>query len=367
MLTDIHQIAAQMRELYLNDTRPWIVGYSGGKDSTAVVQMAYNMLADLPKEKRHKDIHFVCNDTLVESPPVQKHMRATIENIQVAADAAGLPIKTKVTTPELKNTFWVKLIGRGYPAPTRVFRWCTDKLKIQPTNTYIKEQISSSGEVIIVLGTRRSESSTRARSIKKHEEANGNGVLRDHVNLKGAKIYSPIQELELADIWTYLLQVRPPWGGNHRDLWNLYGKAGGRDCPLVVDHTSVPCGTSRFGCWTCTVIKNDKSMESLIDHGEDWMEPLLEFRDWLKVVREDHALREPVRRNGTKGAGPFRLDVRADILRRLLDIQESLEDELIDVHEIEEINRQWRLDGYEGVHPISESFRRKNEALAYGD
>jgi DNA sulfur modification protein DndC len=160
MLTDIPEIIAQMRELYLKDTRPWIVGYSGGKDSTAVAQMVYNMVADLPNEHRHKEVHFVCNDTLVESPPIRDHMRSTIDSIQKAAEIGELPVKTKVTTPELKNTFWVKLIGRGYPAPTRVFRWCTDKLKIQPTNAYIKEQISSAGEVIIVLGTRRSESST---------------------------------------------------------------------------------------------------------------------------------------------------------------------------------------------------------------
>ena len=337
-----------MRELYLKDARPWIVGYSGGKDSTSVVQMTYRMLEDLPKIKRKKEVHFVCNDTLVESPPVRDHMHKTIEDIQKAADAAGLPIKTKVTSPELKNRFWVKLIGRGYPAPTRVFRWCTDKLKIQPTNAYIKEQISSAGEVIIVLGTRRSESSTRAKSIKKHEKENGNGILRNHVNLKGAKIYSPIQELELSDIWTYLLQVRPPWGGNHRDLWNLYGKAGGRDCPLVVDHQSAPCGTGRFGCWTCTVVKTDKSMESMIDHGEDWMEPLLEFRDWLKEIREDHSRRETTRRNGKVGAGPFTLTARQEILNHLLTVQSVTKLSLVTSDELAEIYRWWRVDGWNG-------------------
>jgi DNA sulfur modification protein DndC len=344
MLTEIPEIISEMRELYLADERPWIVGYSGGKDSTAVVQMVYRMVADLPDDKRTKDLHIVCNDTLVESPPVQVHMSETISNIAIAAKAAGLPIKTKITSPELKNRFWVKLIGRGYPAPTRVFRWCTDKLKIQPTNAYIKEQISAAGEVIILLGTRRSESQTRARSIKKHEETNGSGLLRDHVNLKGAKIYSPIQELELQDIWTYLLQVRPPWGGNHRDLWSLYGKAGGRDCPLVVDHSTVPCGSGRFGCWTCTVVRNDKSMESLIDHGEEWMEPLLNFRDWLKLIREDHSLRETKRRNGKVGPGPFTLSARRMILERLLSLQTQTGTELISEGEREEIARLWNMD-----------------------
>jgi DNA sulfur modification protein DndC len=184
----------------------------------------------------------------------------------------------------------------------------------------------------------------RAKSIKKHERENGDGVLRDHVNLKGAKIYSPIQELDLADIWTYLLQVRPPWGGNHRDLWNLYGKAGGRDCPLVVDHQSAPCGNGRFGCWTCTVVTKDKSMESMIDHGDEWLEPLLEFRDWLKLIREDHSLREPYRRNGKLGPGPFTLDTRAAILDRLKEIERNTGVKLIDDIELLEIQHLWHED-----------------------
>lgn len=347
MLDDIPEIIAQMRKLYLADERPWIVGYSGGKDSTAVVQMVYYMLANLPKRKKpRKTVHIVCNDTLVESPPIQKHMSNTLGLIAKAAKKDGLPIVTKITQPELKNRFFVKVIGRGYPAPTRVFRWCTDKLKIQPTNSYIKKQITDAGEVIIVLGTRRSESNLRARSIKKHEETNGNGILRDHVNLKNAFIYSPIQELELNDIWMYLLQVPSPWGSNHRDLWNLYGKAGGRDCPLVIDPNTVPCGTSRFGCWTCTVVGVDKSMESLIDHGDEALEPLLEFRNWLKVIREDPKMRMPTRRNGGKGPGPFTPEVRQIIYNKVLDIQANTKFDIIDQQEIEEIFRLWQDDGF---------------------
>jgi len=348
MLSDIPEIIAQMRKLYLADDRPWIVGYSGGKDSTALVQLTYYMLRDLPERKRHKTIHVVCNDTLVESPPVQKHMSTTLDLIGEAAKEEGLPIVTKLTSPELKNRFFVKVIGRGYPAPTRVFRWCTDKLKIQPTNSYIKEQISSVGEVIILLGTRRSESTLRARSIKKHEDANGHedGMLRDHVNLKGAYIYSPIQELELNDIWVYLLQVPSPWGSNHRDLWNLYGKAGGRDCPLVIDPSTVPCGTSRFGCWTCTVVRNDKSMESLIDHGDDWMQPLLDYRDWLKEIREDHSMREPKRRNGQEKPGPFTMATRQIMFQKLIEIEKAVGIQILPEEEKVEIYRLWNLDGF---------------------
>ena len=345
---DICEIIDQIREVYLADKRPWIVGYSGGKDSTAVLQMVYLMIQGLPAEQRHKTVHVVCNDTLVETPPIVKHMTTTIAAIASSAQRDGLPIVTKITSPPLKSRFFVKIIGRGYPAPTRTFRWCTDHMKIRPTNDYIKAQISQSGEVIIVLGTRRSESGQRARTIQHYQDLHGNGHLRAHGSLKGAYIYPPIQELQLGDVWSYLLQIRPPWGGSNRDLQVLYGKAGGRDCPLVVESQTQPCGSSRFGCWTCTVVRTDKSMESMVDNGEDWMEPLLDFRNWLKEIREDMQYRQPTRRDGTDAPGPFTLSAREMIFRRLMDTESEVGMQLIPEEEKREVERLWAMDGYSG-------------------
>ena len=361
MISDIPKIITQMRDLYLADNRPWIVGYSGGKDSTAVLQMVYYMLKELPPEKRHKTVHVVCNDTLVETPPIVEHMTRTLEAVAVVSKEDGLPIITKKRIPPLKDRFFVKVIGRGYPAPTRVFRWCTDHMKIRPTNAYIKEQISQSGEVIIVLGTRRGESSQRSRTIKHYENIHGNGLIRPHGSLAGAYIYPPIQELDMEDVWSYLLQVRPPWDTTNRKLWVLYGRASGRDCPLVVDPTTQPCGNSRFGCWTCTVVRKDKSMEGLIDSGEDWMEPLLNYRDWLKEIREDKSLREPKRRNGKEAPGPFTLQTREVMFRRLMDIEKEVSMPLIPDEEKKEIQRLWKLDGYKG--PTVVAIEREQKTL----
>jgi len=361
MITDIAGVIEQIRNTYLADERPWIVGYSGGKDSTAVLQMVYYMLKDLPPAKRHKTVHVVCNDTLVETPPIVEHMTKTLNAVAVRARKDELPIVTKKTIPPLKSRFFVKVIGRGYPAPTRVFRWCTDHMKIRPTNAYIKEQISQSGAVIIVIGTRRSESSQRARTIQHYQDLHGDGPLRPHGSLAGAYLYPPIQELELEDVWTYLLQVKPPWGKSNRDLWQLYGKAGGRDCPLVVDSTTQPCGSSRFGCWTCTVIRKDKSMEGLIDSGDDWMEPLLEYRDWLKEIREDKELRESKRRDGKKAPGPFTLLAREMMFRRLMEVEKEVDMELIPKEEKQEVQRLWELDGYDG--PSVRTIEQQQKAL----
>lgn len=340
----------QLREVYRKDKRPWIVCYSGGKDSTAVLQLVYYMLKDLSPQERYKAVHVVCNDTLVEAPPIVEHMSKTLEAVQWAAQRDGLPIVTQKTVPELKNRFFVKIIGRGYPPPTRRFRWCTDKMKILPTSAYIKEQISQAGEVVVVLGTRMSESPQRAKSIQHHIRIHGNGLLRSHASLRGAFIYSPIQDWELEDVWNYLLEVPPPWESSNRELRLLYERAAGfKECPTVIDKATEPCGNSRFGCWVCTVVRQDKSMEGMIESGEVWLKPMVEFRDWLKHIRENHPeLREPRLRNGKEAPGPFTLRAREMIFRRLIGVEVAVGMSLISEEEKREIQRLWESDGYKG-------------------
>ena len=59
-----------IQELYKEDNIPWICGYSGGKDSSAVVQLVWTALQGLPEEERSKTVHVISTDTLVESPVV---------------------------------------------------------------------------------------------------------------------------------------------------------------------------------------------------------------------------------------------------------------------------------------------------------
>ena len=51
---DIRSVIEIIKELYLEDMIPWICGYSGGKDSTAVVQLVWYALQELPREKLKK-------------------------------------------------------------------------------------------------------------------------------------------------------------------------------------------------------------------------------------------------------------------------------------------------------------------------
>lgn len=352
MALNIKYIEDEIIDQFLHDengSRPWIIGFSGGKDSTMLLQVVWSALKRIDPFLRHqREIHIVCNDTLVENPKIVQTINKTLKAISKAAVDQEMPIYVHQTTPKLEDTFWVKLIGLGYPAPNNSFRWCTDRLKIAPTTRFILEKLNEKGEAIILLGTREDESANRAKSMRKHS-IKGNR-LRKHI-LPNAYVYAPIKDVLIDELWQYLLQVNPPWGGTNRDLITLYRNATGGDCPLVIDTTTPSCGNSRFGCWVCTVVKKDKSMEALIDNGEEWMQPLMEFRDLLADTRDDITWRDDKRRNGQDGIGPYLFEKRALLLEKLLEaqflVQQDQSDmELITHQELVAIQLAWYRDFY---------------------
>lgn len=342
-----------LREEYQADHGiPWIVGFSGGKDSTLVLQLVLEMLLALPPSDRRRRVHVVSNDTLVEAPVVADHVSRVVGRIGAAVAGLRLPIEVVTTAPKPDQTFWVNLIGRGYPSPSRTFRWCTDRMKIQPTSHYIKTQVAENGQVILLLGVRREESATRAVSVNKY--SNGQR-LNDHNDLPGCKVYRPIVDFTTEEVWQTLLQRRPPWGGSHRELITLYKDGQGGECPLVLTKNDAPsCGTSssRFGCWTCTVVVKDRSMAGFIEAGHENLEPLMDFRDWLAEIRGDPARRMAKRRSGrtthlADGSlvpGPFTLVARREILDELLKVQEATGQRLITPAEIHLIEGIWATD-----------------------
>jgi DNA sulfur modification protein DndC len=132
----------------------------------------------------------------------------------------------------------------------------------------------------------------------------------------------------------------------------MYRNANAGDCPLVIDDTTPSCGNSRFGCWTCTVVNKDKSMEGLIENGEDWMLPLSEIRNFLVETRDNpEKYRNKERRNGSvdeKLWGPYTFETRVEILRRILVAQKEVGEqegvELITHQEMVLIQYHWFRD-----------------------
>lgn len=298
LVKDIEKLTKEIQYLYCYENIPFVIGWSGGKDSTSVLQIVWYAIAALPPEQRTKKIYVITTDTLVENPIVSAWVRKSLEQMKSAAKEQNLPIEPHMLYPDVKDTFWVNLMGKGYPSPRHGFRWCTERLKILPSNRFVRDVVRINGEVILILGTRKAESIKRAVSMEKHEigrisdrlSSNSSSIksmLYHSQSLPNSLIYSPIEDWRTDEVWLYLMQWDNPWGNNNKDLFTMYrGATADNECPLVVDTSTPSCGSSRFGCWVCTMVSQDKSMEAMIQNDEEkeWMQPLLDIRNELDIL-----------------------------------------------------------------------------------
>ncbi len=364
----IADVIRQTQDLYRSDSIPWVVGYSGGKDSTASLSLIWTAISHLAPEERQKPIYVISTDTLVENPVVSSWVTLSLDQMQKAALEQGLPIFPNRLLPELGDRYWVNLLGRGYPAPRPKFRWCTSRLKINPSNAFIKGVVSDNGEAILVLGTRKAESSSRRQSIERYEGASTRALLSRNGNsqLDRVWVYTPIVEWTNDDVWQYLMQVKNPWGHDNKSLLGMYqGATADGECPLVVDTSTPSCGDSRFGCYVCTLVDKDKSMQAMIrnDQEKEWMLPLSDFRNRFLDIKDDRRHRDFRRLNGSLMLfhgqlvhGPYLQEYRELLLAELLKAEaearamappELRDFQLITREELEEIRRIWVFDKHE--------------------
>lgn len=379
---DINNIIRMIQELYLEDKIPWICGYSGGKDSTAVVQLVWQAIAALPEEQRkHKKIYVISTDTLVESPVIAAWAEESLEKMKKCAEEKNIYMLPTRLTPQINNTYWVNLIGRGYPYPRKNFRWCTDRLKIEPSNTFIKKVLDSENEAILVLGTRKAESKTRREVMEAYEKKRYRAHLSKNGSFANSYVFTPIENWSDDEVWQYLMQYENPWGHSNKDLLSMYsGASADGECPLVIDTSTPSCGNSRFGCWVCTLVSEDRSMMAMIrnDSEKKWMMPLMKFRNDIAgkydengAVAENPDTKSQIDRNRRdfrrrKGSltyqkghlvhGPYKKETREEFLRKLLLIEKNIKNngpdemknvKLIQPEELEAIRNIWVNENHE--------------------
>ena len=293
-------------------------------------------------------ISVVYCDTGVEIPVIAGFVRRTLRGLAAEAKAADLPIRVHIARPRIEDTYFVKVIGRGYPPPTNKFRWCTDRLRIDPVQRVIAN-LSDAG-ALVLLGVRRGESPERDRTLE--------GVGTDQpfmlrqIGSKDTPVFAPMLNYSTEEVWETLIYMKRPQSLDARGLWRLYGQAAGEECPIVRDPQGSPCAKGRFGCWTCTVVRKDHGVAGLVEAGYSHMAPLLEFRNWLQEMRDQPEHRCPRRRNGAPGPGPLTLDARRLILRRLRSAEKKSGLKLIRESEIRLIRELWAEDRH------SSSYRR---------
>jgi DNA sulfur modification protein DndC len=168
------------------------------------------------------------------------------------------------------------------------------------------------------------------------------------------------------------MQWENPWGHSNQDLFVMYrGATEDNDCPLVVDTSTPSCGSSRFGCWVCTLVDSDKSLTAMIQNDEEkeWLQPLVDFRLELDNDRSKRDFRriwgkvQLFERNLGKGStniepmpGPYTKEAREYWLRKVLEAQakvrknapEEMKDvTLITQDELSEIRRIWLEEKHE--------------------
>lgn len=338
--TAYQDIKKSLRQLYLEDNRPWLVGFSGGKDSTMLASLVLDVALSLPPAERTKPISVVCTDTRVEIPAIVEMVEGTLRQMQRCSQQNNLNMDVNLLKPTGEESFWVNIIGRGYPPPNRTFRWCTQRLKIDPVTVFVQQRMGHWGEAILHLGARREESSTRAQTMAGRETRN---ALCRHPDLPRVWVSNPIEFLTTEEVWAYLLQKPNPWGGDNRALYKLYASASNGECPIQIDTSTPSCGNSRFGCWTCTVVDRDKTSEGLLASGDERMEKLIEFRETLLFYRDPaNGKRDNRRMNGNDGPGPLLISARRELLKQLLVLQEEVGLQLISPEELLLIQQMWK-------------------------
>ena len=392
-------IISDMKVEYLKDKKDWLVMYSGGKDSTLVLKLVWKMLSRLSPHEVHKKVHVVSADTKVETRQMTHFLKKNLRLIE--ENGAKLNIVVHLVEPDMKNSFFWNVLGRGVvpPTPKSPFQWCTQKMKIKSMDDKLKSLIAEQDalfeefqefDVTMLLGSRLDESTKRANSIKKHS---GDGTFSTHSKYRNIRVYYPVKFIETSDLWAYITgEPQLPWGLNSMELFEMYSD-GSSECPMTQaesDAVQEACGTSnsRNGCWVCLYSgRNDKMLQSLINNGHEEVNYLAEWKAFLYDVVYDVRYREPFRRreftnhqkslaarqNGLQEdlftlalddgekyyetyqrasktsyePGGFTIELRLILLQKLLYTQQMSGYELIDELELSAIVSSWRQEGYE--------------------
>ncbi len=357
---------------YLHDHRSLCVAFSGGKDSTAVAYLVCEMLKNLQKndQKLSKKVYIINSNTLAELPPLLKHLDDSLTSIRVFAKVHDLPLVVKEVFPEDKDTLNVQLMGVGMPPPSNTFRWCTDKLKVNPIDKKIKE-IFPAGEFISVIGTRKDESFSRSTRIEKLSVKGTNLKINDRY--PNASNLMPIEDWSTKDVWAYLFKQNNDLV-NIDFLWQLYSDASGKsadECSFVgaggkdIDEGKLGCGVSRFGCWQCYMVRDtDKSLDGLMNSGYNNIELYKNYRNWFwnitqqgwEKTRDPYNHRTQIKDLYNKGGEDnpkygmtmpkgITLKIRKLAFKKMLELQDQLKEEIITNEEIIIIQERWLNEG----------------------
>lgn len=301
----------------------WVLTYSGGKDSTLTAILTLIFLEN--NQKINPNLKIVYSDTLLEIAPLRKAAAEFLRKAEERINVLQLKGSVHIVRPQLADTFWVRMLGRGYPPPGPHFRWCTKKLKVLPVQRLLEQDPAE--KTLILTGVRYSESQKRKERLVA-SCANGGECGQDFWFMNGPKgrnqdYHAPIVEWRTCKVWDFLAFTAPQLGWPTENLFKLYGFQ-----------------DLRFGCWTCTLMKEDRTMQDLAKRSEmEGLKELLEFRQRIVELGWDSGRR--VKRPDGKN-GPMDLMTRKQLLAELLELQDKAGTILISGAEVDIIKAEWK-------------------------
>lgn len=316
---------------YTNEERPgsWVIAYSGGKDSTVALDIVVRSLQQLKQYKPDaltRTVYLTTAQThldFVTDPLKQEELR----KIQALIDRERLPMKiVEVSAPE-DRSFMYYVVGRGYPLPkSRMNRWCTERLKIEPTQKAMKAIKPN----LTGTGVRLSETGERRRKIE-------NAQVSEFYYSENE--FMPIVNFTLDDVWSYLVKEGMSWG-DAEQLGQLYKEATG-ECGLrqrkagADEKNDDPCG-ARTGCIICPVVKIDKSSQEFAKHNP-WLQPYVGLRNLMIDMYKEPKNKAGRMRDGRVleyGQGTFTVKARMKLYEAVKQAERENE-ELAKLHGVE--------------------------------
>jgi len=225
---------------------PWVVGFSGGKDSTITVHV---VVEAIKRGAELSNVYVIYEDTLLEHPSLRRSAVEMLRSLQkISQEELRSIVKPIILKPMVSKDFISMMVLKGYPAPGPRFRWCTRVLKLEP----LKNFICPLREFVMVSGVRLSESNYRKGNIKSKRLQ---GKTITEMSFAGTKaiVVMPILTWSNSDVITFLSTMNRWDGENYNYILELYGLNNAYEKIL----TEIPI-TIRFGCWICTVISREK-------------------------------------------------------------------------------------------------------------
>lgn len=356
----------RIRGVMLKGLAP-VVAFSSGKDSSALANLVLNTAREMrEKGEQPMPITVVHSNTGVEQPEITQLALDELAKMKVFAKANGLEIDVRVGHPSLAASFPVRVLGgRALPAFPDSRADCSTNWKIDVNTRLLEQAYKDLGQrddvidVVVMTGVRQDESIARNQRIKLRGEV-AEGVWE---NDAGKLRASPILDWSVDDVWEFLGYCAAGVEASYSDfadVMRIYAAAGGDSCVVVADMKSAgnqkACG-SRFGCWACTKVASDKSMDNLIASDTrryGYLRPLAALRNYLSNTQYDWSKRQFVGRTVDAdgfisiGADTYSPDMLADLLAYTLTAQIESGVQVINYQHLVGIDARWSMYG---LHP----------------